>query len=262
MRLETYGAMFTCGKLEESHIMKFVPKPKFTVIVPTKNEEQNIQNCLQSLNGQNTKYPYTILVVDAGSKDKTVKIAETFGAKVIIEKRPGKNIARQTGFIKSKGSILCFTEADCIVPPNWLETIGSLFLEDPKSIAVVGPYTFTNSTLYYEFLSATILPLTVYAFRLFHGHHSLRGTNFAIRRETLEMLGGFNTIAMDFDDVELSMRAKTLGKIRFVPKMKVKTLDRRFNGRILRFLTEVGPSYYRTCIRKEIVEKSVYSDIR
>jgi glycosyltransferase involved in cell wall biosynthesis len=56
-----------------------MPKVDITVIVPTKNEEKNLANCLEPLQGWANK----IIVVDSISKDKTADIAQNFGAEVI-----------------------------------------------------------------------------------------------------------------------------------------------------------------------------------
>lgn len=237
-------------------------QPLVTIIVPTRNEESVIENCLRSLTNQTTEHPYEIILVDTLSEDKTQEIAKKFGVKVISDDRRGKPIARQTGADNAKGEILCFTEADCVVTETWLSAIISTFETHPEAVAVTGIYTFINSTWYYQLAVRTLLPLSVWIFWLFRRHHSLRATNFAIRASALNEIGGFNTITKELDDAELSMRVKDVGKIIFTTEMNIFTEDRRIRGRLLSFIKEFVSSVWVVVIRKKPMDDAVYEDVR
>ena len=60
-------------------------KPKISIIVPTLNEEKNIKDFLDSLEKQ-TWTNFEIIVVDGGSTDKTINIAESHQTKIIVKK--------------------------------------------------------------------------------------------------------------------------------------------------------------------------------
>jgi Glycosyltransferases involved in cell wall biogenesis len=92
-----------------------------SVIIPALNEEDVIEYCLQSLENQNYKN-FEIIVVDGGSKDRTVEIAEKY-ARVIKQKSKTIGGARKEGTLAAKGDILAFTDADTIFDPNWLSSI-------------------------------------------------------------------------------------------------------------------------------------------
>ena len=222
----------------------------------------NIEDCLHSLTAQRTECPYELLIVDTQSKDRTLEIASRYGARIISEERPGKSIARQKGAEAAMGEILCFTEADCQVPETWIETIVQTFKADAKAIAITGGYTFAKSDWFYNLLARIFLPVSVYLFYLFYGHHSLRATNFAIRTGAFREIGGFNTATKELDDVELSMRAKNQGSIRFIPAMAIQTLDRRLRNRLGTFVKEFMISFYQVCIRRQAAKVSIYKDIR
>lgn len=101
------------------------------------NEEKYIGKCLEALTRLDSpKIEYEIIVVDNGSKDRSVEIAKSFNAKVLIKK--GVHIAelRNLGAMNSKGDILSFVDADCVVSKKWLLNAISC-LESTKS-AVVG----------------------------------------------------------------------------------------------------------------------------
>ena len=233
-----------------------------SIIVPTKDEEGAIEDCLKSIKAQRTQYPFEVLVVDTNSKDKTLEIAKRHGARIIQESRPGKPIARNTGSLQAKGNILCFTEADCQVPETWVETIGQTFRDDPGVVALSGAYTLIKTTWFYRWLIRIFTPLSVYLFYIFFGYHSLRGTNLAVRKSAFNEVGGFNNDMLELDDVDFGMRIKNLGRIRYLSALSVRTLDRRFRNRLGRFLAEFTRSFYTVCIRRQAIKGSVYQDVR
>lgn len=218
--------------------------------------------CLKSLQKQKSKYSFEVIIVDGNSKDKTRIIAQKFKAIVIKQKQPGKSWAFQEGADKAAGKILAFTEADCVAPINWLEIIGSYFQNHPETSALSSAYTFSAAGWWQNILVRIFLPLANFFFLLYFGHHSLRASNFAIRKNIFDKAGGFDTNTYEFYDVELSMRVKNLGKIAYLPRMNVKTSNRRIKGRLGKFLREFIPAFFQIAIRKKPVEKMVYEEIR
>ncbi len=94
--------------------------PTVSIIIPTLNEERNIETCLKSL--RDLDYPddkYEIIVSDGGSLDKTVEIASNYADKIIIDSEVpqgwlGKSYGCYLGYKESTGDILLFTDADTI----------------------------------------------------------------------------------------------------------------------------------------------------
>src|SRR4029077_2365310 len=97
-------------------------QPRVSVVVPAYNEEKNLPLALASLLNQELK-DFELIVVDNGSTDETPVIAKKLGARVIGENRRGVAHARQAGFLSSKGGIIATTDADTVVPPDWLSRI-------------------------------------------------------------------------------------------------------------------------------------------
>jgi glycosyltransferase involved in cell wall biosynthesis len=92
---------------------------KVSVVVPTYNEENNLGECLRSLMRQT--YPdYEVIVVDDGSSDKTVDIAEGFGVTILRQQHKGPGIARNNGAEVASGEVLCFLDADMTFSPEFL----------------------------------------------------------------------------------------------------------------------------------------------
>lgn len=98
---------------------------KVSVIIPVYNGEKTLRQCLSSVLNQEFN-EYEVIVVDNNSTDKTKEIIKDFeirdkGAKYLFEERIGRGAARNTGEIKAKGEIILMTDADCIVPRNWIK---------------------------------------------------------------------------------------------------------------------------------------------
>lgn len=92
---------------------------KISIIIPTLNEAGNIKQTIA------TTQPSTnieIIVVDAGSQDDTVAIAESLGVKVILS-TPGRAVQMNTGAAVASGEILLFLHADTRLPPGFDEMI-------------------------------------------------------------------------------------------------------------------------------------------
>lgn len=88
-----------------------------SVVITTKNEELNIENCLKSIKYQ-TYDNIEIIVVDNQSSDKTKEIAKKYTKKV-FNKGPERSAQRNYGMIeKSKGKYVMFLDADMILSPS------------------------------------------------------------------------------------------------------------------------------------------------
>src|ERR1700693_4466747 len=96
-----------------------------SVLIPARNEEACLGDCLQSLVSQ-AGVPFEIIVVDDHSTDRTREIAQSFPGVRVIEAGPlpqgwtGKNNAVTTGARHAKGEWLLFTDADTIHTPGSL----------------------------------------------------------------------------------------------------------------------------------------------
>ncbi|NPA75578.1 MAG: glycosyltransferase family 2 protein [Euryarchaeota archaeon] len=88
---------------------------KISVVIPTLNEEASIGHVLDRI-PKDPKYDWEIVVVDGNSKDRTREIAESKGARVIIEKRKGYGRAYKTGFAEATGDIIVTLDGDDTYP--------------------------------------------------------------------------------------------------------------------------------------------------
>jgi len=157
--------LFTWGwfKLKTNPIKKTEYSTVVSIIIPVRNEEKNIINCLNHMALQN--YPkelFEIIVVDDSSTDRTIEYTEIFiqkndyqGITIKILQRPEllitasyKKQAIAYGISSSSGNLIITTDGDCLPGRNWISSIVSMYeINQPKMI--VGPVQIiTDNTLF------------------------------------------------------------------------------------------------------------------
>ena len=116
--------------------MNMTSAPPFcSIIIPALNEERDIEACLSSLSQQTyPKERYEIIVVDNGSQDATKSLASKYADQVFERVNCNVGAVRNYGAEKAKGEILIWTDADCAVDENWIETGVSLLQENESTI--------------------------------------------------------------------------------------------------------------------------------
>jgi glycosyltransferase involved in cell wall biosynthesis len=193
-----------------------------SVIVPSFNEEKNIGTCLASLARQTLpRDQYEIIVVDGNSRDRTREIAAEYADLVFIQTSPRVGGARNDGALRARGEILATTDADCIIPPGWLEEIVRAF-RSPGVVQVYGPVDPIKNRL--SLKVANTFAALGYCTRTFY--YTL-GCNTAFRRDAF-LAAGMYRISDAGDDLEIALRMKTQGKIVFRRHMRVGFSMRRY----------------------------------
>lgn len=216
-------------------------QPQVSVVVPAYNEEKSLPLCLVSLVNQDFE-DFELIVVDNGSTDKTSAVAREFGAKVIYARRKGVAHARQAGFLDAKGAIIATTDADTVVPRDWLNRIVREFRDDTSLVAVGGLYRFYSGSP----LVKALFPRMAYWLwridRRVTGGWSLPGCNMAVAKEPFVNVSGFNIGLHLCEDAELAQRLRAIGKVALKPDLVVATSARRYRNGLMNGLVTYAPS--------------------
>jgi len=207
-----------------------------STIVCAFNEADYIGPCLQSLRRQ-IRPPDEILVVNNASTDSTAATAAgIFGVRVIDEPHKGLVRAREAGRVAATSELLVYLDADCRAPEGWLQRVERRFERSPSLVALSGPYRFYDwdwwgRTLIraYDF---TLAPLTqLFVYRVAGVGTLFYGGNFAVRREALEAIGGFDTrIEFHGEDTNLGRRLIGVGPVAIASECWLLTSARRYRA--------------------------------
>ena len=205
--------------MREAIVMEgYKSQPAVTVIVPVRNGEPTIKPLLESL--QRLDYDgekVEVIVVDGNSTDKTRDIVKKYPVKLVVERKKGLNVARNTGIRNSNGEILAFTDCDCVVPSNWITKIVENF-KDPQVSCVGGSAKGVCIDFISEYADNSVVPLMPF-FKKREERNMVKpflrhpaGCNMAFRRKVAEEVGCFDeSIKYGFDEVEFTERVCRAG---------------------------------------------------
>ncbi|MBA7645024.1 hypothetical protein ES703_52776 [subsurface metagenome] len=191
-----------------------------TVVIPALNEEEFIGDCLRSLRAQ-TVSPAEIIVVDNGSTDRTVEIAEELADRVIIMPDVGIVQLRQAGAEAAKNPIIVSTDADTTHPPFWLEKLLRHF-SDPNVVIVGGSIRPS--------IPGTIEDLYAKGLSTSASTGLFSGANMAFRRDVFLKSGGYVKVRKG-EDWAFSNRLRSQGRSVYEPEAYVIT-DIPFNRQL------------------------------
>ena len=199
--------------------------PEISVVVPALNEAKYIHNLFDGLDAQGFRNFETI-VVDGGSTDATREIARRRGARVIVEKKEGIGRARNAGAAVARGRILVFLDADT-KPDAMLLGVYRRALSTGSAIAATGPIMpleKSNLLVRLGFLFVSVLFVKA---SILLGRSSVVGLNFAVRKSSFDKARGFNPRYVTYEDWDLSLRLRKLGRIAYLGDATVRTSARR-----------------------------------
>lgn len=171
--------------------------PFVSVIIVGRNEAQNIDACLSSVfkNNYNSD-KYEIIYIDDNSTDDSIEILKSIKEynfrfyELKDFENSGHNSYKKAGIKlgiqKSKGEILLFTDADTIVPPNWISSHVEKFDNNPALQMCTGPVLYTDSAGYIKQFQYYDLIATVgfTGFGIIRGLYFMaNGANMSIRKD-------------------------------------------------------------------------------
>lgn len=187
-------------------------RPPLSVVVPVRNDPDNLEVCLRALDASDHS-SYEVIVVDDASTDATPEVARRHGARVIrLATRSGPAAARNRGAEAARYPYLFFVDADVRVRPETLGLVSDRFLASPPVDAFFGSYDASPGA-----------PNLVSQYRNLLHHHvhqagSEEASTFwsgcgAIKRSVFLELGGFDAGygRASIEDIELGARLRRAG---------------------------------------------------
>ena len=192
-----------------------LPSPLISIIIPTLNEEENIAACLASCcTSPNTE----TIVVDGGSRDRTVEIARSCGVRVIVSP-PGRGRQMNLGAREASAELLLFLHADTRLSPGFADSISEV-LSRPGTVA--GAFLFRLDARSPGLsLIQRVANWRSRRFQLPYGDQAI-----FLKKVVFEEMGGYPEMPI-MEDYEFIRRLKRKGRICTVP-LPVVTSARRW----------------------------------
>ncbi|MBP6024646.1 glycosyltransferase [Ferruginibacter sp.] len=200
----------------KTQAIDYKTQTRISVIIPARNEEENIKSCLNAI--LNQSYPehlFEVLVVDDFSSDNTAAIVSAYTSQNIklislrnfVEANAinsYKKKAIEIAVQQSTGDLIVTTDADCVVPKNWLQTIAAFYQEKNPSFIVM-PVAINCGNRFIEIFQAVdFMTLQGITGASVHKkmHSMCNGANLAYTKMAFNAVNGFagiDTIASGDD---------------------------------------------------------------
>ena len=191
---------------------------KISIIIPVFNEAEIIEDSLLRLRENSD---IEIIVVDGGSQDNTVTLAQNLGVKVVTSPHPGRANQMNFGASVATGDILLFLHIDTRLPPNFPRIIRAILSEE-KIIAGAFQLAINSEKKSLKIIEAMV-NLRSHLFSLPYGDQAI-----FLKASTFQNHGGFPPLPI-MEDFVLMRQLKRQGKIKIAVE-KVLTSSRRWDS--------------------------------
>ncbi len=188
----------------QPQLSNLTPQTRISVIIPARNEAENIGRCLEAICNQS--YPkdlFEIIVVDDHSTDDTATIVKSYAAQnvklislkelISEELNSYKKKAIEIAIQNSTGQLIVTTDADCWMHEHWLQTIAG-FYEERQPAFIAAPVAIDCSNKFIEFFQGLdFMTLQGITGASVHKkiHSMCNGANMAYTKKAFEEVGGF-----------------------------------------------------------------------
>lgn len=200
----------------------------FSVVIPLYNKADTIARTLESVQAQTYK-AFEVVIVDDGSTDEGVLIAESFKRdfrlKVIRQKNSGVSVARNTGAQHAQAPYLAFLDADDEWLPGYLEEINRMIEEFPNTeVYGTNYYCVTNKALICNRAWGKTRKLVDFA-TAWIKRCPIHTSSSVISKDAFNAVGGFVPNHKYYEDAELLFKLASRGKfcVSSIPLLKYNT---------------------------------------
>ena len=194
-------------------------KTKISLVTTVYNEESSIQAFLNSIKNQTIK-PSEVIIIDAGSKDETIKLTKRFEKEnkklnlKLFLKKGNRSVGRNEAIKRAKNKIIAVSDAGCILDKNWLKEINIAFKKDVDVVA--GYYKPIAINAFEKSLAAytCVMPDKVSPEEFLPSSRSI-----AFKKNAWKTVGGYSEDLNTCEDLVFSKKLKDFGfKFNFAKK--------------------------------------------
>ncbi|NDP27999.1 MAG: glycosyltransferase [Flavobacterium sp.] len=197
-----------------------------SVIVPVYNSEKFISECILSILSQDYNRNIEIVISDDGSTDKSLEVAESYGDKIIIVKKPndcktkGASGARNRGIEKAALDYICFLDSDDYYLPSHLRIMAET-LDNNKELGYafcrsMKEYTDSNGCKVITNWTRARMSELDRDYHVLYRSNCINTNVIIVKREVFEKIGVFNTCLSNGEDSEMWIRISEHYKHKFV----------------------------------------------
>jgi len=192
---------------------------KFSIIIPTLNEAENIERVLHRLQNHATSNLREIIVVDGGSSDETCALAKKMEVKVLQSPQKGRAAQMNFGATHATGDVLYFVHADTLPPESYMQDLETALEEKYP----MGCFRFRFDS------DKKILRFNSYMTRF--DRIWVRGgdQSLFITRTLFDALGGYRNDFKIMEEYDLISRARQQARFKIIPK-DVLVSDRKYEN--------------------------------
>lgn len=199
------------------------------LLIPTLDEEAALPRLIAAV-ARLDPAPAQVLVVDGGSTDRTVQLAQEAGWRVIHTER-GRGRQINAGVAAATAHNVCVLHADTLPPPDMVRVIEQVLADPRTALAGFTPLITGEKTRWgtsvHNWAKTWYAPLLFRPRLFFKGVRLLFGDHaMFFRRADFIRSGGCDPQAMVMEEADLCIRMARLGRVRLVPRI-VRTSDRR-----------------------------------
>lgn len=225
---------------------------RLSVVVVSSGRPEALQRCLLGLSQQAQAGCEVIVVADAEGQAAVRNLPVAGALKLLPQRLPNISVARNSGIAAAAGDVIAFLDDDAVPEPIWSKAILSKFAEQDIA-AVTGPVLGRNGiSLQWGSMATNVLGQDIEVDpnkQIRDGFwRKLQGTNMAVRRTALDVIGGFDE-ALHFylDDTDMALRLGRAGlRSAWVPQAIVhhgfEASARRTRDRVPLSLFDIGAS--------------------
>ena len=180
--------------------------PTLSIIIPTLNEATHIPLLLADLNAW--PYNFNLTIVDGGSVDLTISIAQIQGINILKSPKQNRGYQLKTGASNAKGEWLLFLHADSRLDPTWVKSL----------LKILKNKTSKNFAWYFDFrlkkdsLEFRILEIAV-ALRSHFLQRPYGDQGLLMHKDLYYLSGGFSSLKI-MEDIDLISRVTKITKVK------------------------------------------------